>query len=668
MRQTTLQRARAGLKVAPLVIGCLFAGAGAGAWAQAGSKPASAQTVEANARVLQQLPFADRADYDAATRGLVAPFDEKILDANGHAVRIPQSYEFLKAATSPDTVNPSLWRMAQLNANAGLYRVVERVYQVRGLDLANMTIVEGDTGLIVIDPLLVTETARAALDLYHRHRPRKPVVAVIYTHSHADHFGGVRGVVDEADVKSGKVQVIGPAGFMEEAASENVFAGTAMFRRGVYQAGASVQPGARGVVDTGIGKTGAGAGTISLIAPTVTIEKPLELRRIDGVDIEFQQTPGTEAPAEMNLYLPQWRVLDVAENATQTMHNLLTPRGALVRDARAWSRYLDECLVRYGDRADVLLAQHNWPTWGAENIRTLLADQRDMYAYLNNQTLHLINQGYAPLDIAEAMKALPGELARKWYTRGYYGSLSFNVRAVYQRYMGFYDGNPASLAPLAPVDAARRYVEAMGGQAAVVRLVRAAIGKGEYRWAAQLGNHAVLAQPQDRPAREAQADALEQLAYQSENALWRNMYLSAVQELREGVQPPLRRSSADLVRALTPGMFFDFMAVRVQADKAQGHDMTLDWVFPDLGKSFAITLRNGVLTYRENSRHPAADATVTMSKPTLDRISLRQVDLASAVARGEVRIEGNAARLPELMGLLASFDPGFAIVTPRQAP
>ncbi|WP_231881483.1 alkyl sulfatase dimerization domain-containing protein [Cupriavidus necator] len=629
------------------------------------AKPASATTAASNAAVHQQLPFTDRADYEAVERGLVAPFRGEVRDASGRVIWNPADYDFLRAEAAPDTVNPSLWRMAQLNAHAGLFRVTDGVYQVRGMDLANMSIIEGRTGVIVVDPLTRSETARAALELYYANRPRKPVVAVIYSHSHVDHFGGVRGVVDEADVKAGKVAILAPAGFMQEAASENVFAGTAMFRRAIYQGGYGVVRGARGQVDTGIGKGVPLGGTTGLIPPTVQIVKPYEARHIDGVAFEFQLTPGTEAPAEMNFYLPGKRALCMAENATRTMHNILTPRGALVRDPKAWGRFLDASLVRYGDRADVLFAQHNWPTWGGENIRTMLADERDMYTFLNDRTLHLINQGMTPLEIADTMKKLPGKLDQTWYTRGYYGSLSFNARAVYQRYMGFYDGNPANLDPLPPVESGKRYVQAMGGSGHVLDLMRDAMAKGDFRWAAQLGNNLVFAEPGNTAARQAQADTLEQLAYQSENSLWRNMYLSGAKELRGGV-PTLGsvRNAADLVRAMEPSMFFDYMGVRLDSDKAQGHDMTLNWVFTDLGKPFALTLRNGVLTYRENSRHARADATVTMTKATLDGIGLRELDLPQAVREGKVKVEGDAGKLTQLIGMLATFDPSFGIVAP----
>ncbi|KUE84819.1 alkyl sulfatase [Cupriavidus necator] len=628
------------------------------------SRPASAATAARNASVLQQLPFADREDYVSATRGLIAPYRSDTMSSDGQVVWSPQAYDFLRTDKSPDTVNPSLWRQAQLNAYAGLFQVTDRVYQIRGLDLANMTIVEGDTGLILIDTLATSETAKAALTLYYQSRPRKPVVAVIYTHSHLDHFGGVRGVVDEADVKAGKVAIYAPAGFLEEAVSENVFAGTAMLRRSYYQGATMVPRGERGQVDAGIGKGAPKHGTLGLIAPTVVLKEPVETRRIDGVDFEFQLTPGTEAPAEMNIWLPRFKALCMAENATPTMHNILTPRGALVRDAKAWGKYLDDSLVRYGNKAEVLFAQHNWPTWGGERIRNLLADQRDMYTWLNDRTLHLLNMGLTPAEIADDMRKLPGNLEKKWYTRGYYGSLSFNARAVYQRYLGFYDANPANLDPLTPVDAGRHYVAAMGGAANVLKLMRAAVDKGDYRWAVQLGNHLVFADPANAQARNLQADALEQLGYQSESSLWRNMYITGAQELRAGVHTASGNRATDLVRALEPSMFFDLLAVRLDSDKAQGHDMTLNWVFTDRKVPFALTLRNGVLTYREGRLHDKADATISMSKDTLDRINLRQVDLAAAVQKGDVRIEGDGRKLGELMGMLVTFRPDFNVVTP----
>ncbi len=625
---------------------------------------ASAQTAANNAAVLQQLPFSDRTDYESVSKGLIAPFKGQIKEAAGKVIWDVQAYDFLAKDKNPDSINPSLWRLAQLSAHAGLFEVSPRLYQVRGLDLANMTIIEGDDGLIIIDPLTVTETAKAALELYYQNRPRKPVVAVIYSHTHVDHFGGVRGVVDEADVKAGKVKVFAPVGFMEHVMSENVFAGNAMSRRAQYQFGSLLPRGERGQVDAGLGKSSPSGGTVTLIPPTDLIEKELETRTIAGLDVEFQLTPGTEAPAEMNLYLPQLRALCMAENATQMMHNILTPRGAQVRDAKAWAQYLDSSLARYGDKSDVLFAQHNWPTWGGERIRTFLADQRDMYAFLNDRTLHLLNQGLTPLEVADAIKKLPGTLDQKWYTRGYYGSLSFNVRAVYQRYLGFYDGNPANLNPLPPVETAKRSVEAMGGQAAVLEKMHAAMAKGDYRWAAQLGNQLLFADPENPDARKAQAETLEQMGYQSENATWRNMYLTGAMELRNGVPAHAGSSvSGDMVRAMSPEMFFDFLAIRLDSDKAVGHDMTLNWTFEDQNKDFTLTLRNGVLTHRAGL-NPQADAGVSMSKATLEQISLKQLDFPTAIQKGLIKLQGNGKKIAELMGSLDTFTPQFNIVTP----
>jgi alkyl sulfatase BDS1-like metallo-beta-lactamase superfamily hydrolase len=625
---------------------------------------ASPQTTASNAAVLKQLPFTDRTDYESVTKGLIAPFKGQVKDASGKVIWDIQAYDFLTKDQAPESVNPSLWRLAQLSAHAGLFEVSPRLYQVRGLDLANMTIIEGDDGLIIIDPLTMAETAKAALDLYYQNRPHKPVVAVIYSHTHVDHFGGVRGVIDEADVKAGKVKVFAPAGFMEHVMSENVYAGNAMSRRAQFQFGSLLPRGEKGQVDAGLGKRTPSGGTVTLIPPTDLIDKELETRTIAGLEVEFQLTPGTEAPAEMNLYLPQLRALCMAENATQMMHNILTPRGAQVRDAKAWAEYLDGSLARYGDKSDVLFAQHNWPTWGSERIRTFLADQRDMYAFLNDRTLHLLNQGLTPLEIADSIKKLPGSLDQKWYTRGYYGSLSFNTRAVYQRYMGFYDGNPANLNPLPPVETAKYTVEAMGGEAAVLEKMRAAINKGEYRWAAQLGNQLLFANPDNGDARKAQAEALEQMGYQSENATWRNMYLTGAMELRNGVPPHAGTSvSVDMVRAMSPQMFFDFLAVRLDSEKAAGHDLTLNWTFEDLNKDFNLTLRNGVLTHRAGL-NAQADASVTMSKATLEQISLKQLDIPTAIQKGLIKLQGNGKKLGELMTSLDTFAPQFNIVTP----
>ncbi|MFN9525939.1 MAG: alkyl/aryl-sulfatase [Pseudomonadaceae bacterium] len=629
------------------------------------AKPASEITRTLNQSWLQRLPFEDQSSFEDARRGLIAPFTGVVENAKGQVVWDRLAYNFLDGNDAPASVNPSLWRMGQLNNMAGLFEVRERIYQIRGMDLSNMTIIEGESGLILIDPLISTETARAGLELYYQHRPRKPVRAVIYSHSHVDHFGGVRGVIDEADVKAGKVRVIAPEGFYEHAVSENVLAGPAMMRRAQYMYGALLPRGERGQVDSGLGKGTPSNATVTLIAPTELIAQPLETHVIDGLEIEFQLTPGTEAPAEMNMYLPQFKTLCMAENATHTQHNVLTLRGALVRDAKVWAHYLDEALVRYGEQAEVLFAQHHWPTWGGERIREYLADQRDMYAFLDSQTLRLINQGLTATEIAAELRSLPPRLASKWYSRDYYGSLSHNVRAVYQRYMGFYDGNPANLDPLPPEDAGRRYVAAMGGADAVLKTANQAFADGDYRWAAQLLNHLVFAEPDNAAARELQADTLEQLGYQSENATWRNVYLSGAHELRSGVAAARARNGApDMVRALTPSMFFDYLAVRIDAMKAADEDLSINWRFTDLDENYALTLRNGVLTHRKQSRHAQADIDLSMSKELLDRIALKETGFLKEATIGGIEIANGRLKLLKLLGGLDEANPQFNLVTP----
>jgi alkyl sulfatase BDS1-like metallo-beta-lactamase superfamily hydrolase len=635
------------------------------------AQPAQPATITANRVWLSQLPFEDRADYKDAHRGFVATLDQPVLqNEGGRVVWDPAAYQF-ESGAAPATVNPSLWRQAQLNNESGLFKVTDRMYQIRGLDLANMTIVEGDTGVIVIDPLLSAETAKAGLDLYYRNRPKKPVVTVIYTHSHVDHFGGVKGIISEQDVAQGKVRVIAPSGFMEEAVSENVLAGNAMSRRAQYMYGSLLPKSATGQVDAGLGK-GLSRGTITLIAPSEQIAQPIETRRIDGIDIEFQLTPGTEAPAEMNLYFPQLRALCIAENAVHTQHNLLTLRGAKVRDAKTWSYYLGQTLSRYGDRSDVLVGQHHWPTWGKERVAKLLADQRDMYAYLNDQTLHLINQGLAPMDIAERLQKLPEPLASQWYARDYYGSISFNVRAVYQRYLGFYDGNPASLNPLPPVQSARKTIEWMGGADAVLAKARAAYTAGEYRWVAQITNQLVFADPGNKAARDLQANTLEQLGYQSENSTWRNAYLTGAQELRHGAPTSSNQgaASADIIRALTVPMFFDYLGVRLNADKAAGRVMLINWIFTDSGEKYAMTLSNGALTYLPDSSHQKPTATVTLSKMALTRIGAAQGKPGNTMAslKDQVQVTGDEGALKTLFGMMDSFSPTFDVITPVRVP
>jgi len=636
--------------------------------AQTAPKPPEPATLQAHADMAKTLPFADRQDFEDAMRGFIGTVPDALVPGAGaRPAWSMKPYDFLQAAQPADTVNPSLWRQAQLNAIHGLFKVSDRVYQVRGFDLANMTIVEGDASLIVIDPLLTAETARAALALYHQHRPRKPVGTVIYTHGHVDHFGGVKGVVDEADVAAGRVQVIAPAGFMETAVAENILAGNAMSRRSQYQFGTLLAPGARGQVDTGLGKALA-RGTITLIAPTSSIEKPTETRTIDGVQFVFKLVPGSEAPSEMLMYLPQQRVLNMAEDVTHNMHNLYTIRGAEVRDGNLWSKYIDEARVAFGGEAEVLIAQHHWPTFGSERIVGLLKKQRDMYKFINDQSLRLLNQGYTAAEIAETLR-MPASLAREWSARGYYGTLRHNAKGVYQKYLGWYDANPANLDPLPPVEAAKKTVQYMGGADAVVARAREDFAKGEYRWVASAMNQVVHADPANRAARELGADALEQLGYQAEAGTWRSAYLVGAMELRRGVPKVPGGSSlnADTLKAVSNELFFDFLGVRLDAAKAEGKTMVINWHFTDSGQKFVLTLENSALTHVAGRQAEAADANVTLSRATLDAITLKQTSFPEAVRSGQVRIEGDRAKLGELLAMLDTFEPMFPIVEPRAA-
>jgi alkyl sulfatase BDS1-like metallo-beta-lactamase superfamily hydrolase len=632
----------------------------------AGARPAEPATVDAQRRVLQQLPFNDRADFDDARRGFVATLpDAETRSADGRIVYSMRLHAFIdRVDPAPDTVNPSLWRQARLNQLHGLFEVTEHMYQVRSLDISNMTIVEGERGIFIIDPLLSAETAKAALELYYAHRQRRPVTAVIYSHSHADHFGGVRGVVDEADVRAGKVAVIAPRGFVEHAVSENVIAGNAMSRRAQYQFGALLPPGERGQVDSGLGRQ-LSRGTITLIAPTDVIQQPIERRLIDGVEVEFQLTPGTEAPAEMNLYFPALKVLNAAENVTHHLHNLYTLRGAEIRDGLGWAKYIDQMRLRYAALAEVMVAQHHWPVWGAERIGGMLAKQRDLYKYIHDQTVRMLNLGMKPREIAEQLQ-LPESIAREWFARGYYGTVSHNAKAVYQKYLGWYDGHPAHLNPLPQAESARRYVAYMGGAAAVLERARADFARGDYRWVAEVATQVVFAEPGHAAARALAADALEQLGYQAESGVWRNAYLSGANELRNGLPqgPIVASGSADVVRAIPLDLFFDFLAVRLNPDKAAGKRLVVHWTFPDVNETATLRMENSVLSHVMGQHLGEPHASITLDRRTLDEISLQRTTFQRAVLAGQARIEGSSAALQDLMGSLDTFVPMFEIVTP----
>jgi len=620
-----------------------------------------------NRAVQDALPFADRQDFDDAQRGFLGTLAEiEIKHDQGHVVWSLRDYAFLADEHAPPTVNPSLWRQARLNMTNGLFQVTDRIYQIRGFDVSNMTLIEGDRGVIVIDPLISTEVARAGLDLYRQHRGHRPVSAVIYTHSHTDHYGGVRGVIDGREVEAGAIEVIAPDRFMEEVVSETVLAGTAMSRRAQFQFGPTLPKGPRGQVDAGLGKV-TSRGTVTLIPPTRTIMAPIETHRIDGVEIVFQVTPETEAPAEMHMFYPALRALNLAENATHNLHNIYPIRGAQVRDANAWAKYLNEALDRFGRDTDVVFAQHHWPTWGNARALDYLRRQRDLYKYLHDQTVRLMNHGYKAAEIAERL-TLPKSLASTWHVRPYYGTLSHNAKAVYQRYIGWYDANPANLNPLPPVERGKKYVEYMGGAEAAIRRAREDFAKGDYRFVAEAMSHVVFADPSNVAARRLGADALEQMGYAAESATWRNAYLLGALELRGGQASPAARApiSPDVVRAMSLDLFFDFLSVRLNGEKAEGVSTVINWVFSDLGRTYVLNLEHSALTYLADRRSADADATVTLSRPVLNRLVLREISLPDAIAQGLVMVEGAAGKVTDLFGLLDDFSLMFEVIEPKR--
>ena len=630
-----------------------------------GPKDPTPITRDANRALLDALPFGDTQDFEDARRGFLGTWHEdEIRHADGRVVWSLADEPFMGSETAPDTVNPSLWRQAQLNKLHGVFEVTERIYQVRGFDASNMTLIEGDGGVIVVDPMISTETARAGLDLYRQHRGERPVTAVIITHCHVDHYGGIRGVVSDEDVRTGRIEIYAPDQFMETVVAESVLPGPARNRRQQFQFGTFLPRGPRGLVDIGMAKT-LSRGTISLIPPTRSIGEPIETHTIDGVEIVFQLAPQTEAPAEMHMYYPAFRALNLAENATHSMHNVYPIRGAEVRDANAWAKYLNEAIDRFGRETDVVFAQHQWPVWGNARVLEYLGQQRDLYKYLHDQTVRLMNHGYTADEIAERL-TLPESLAKSWHVRGYYGTLSHNAKAVYQKYLGWYDANPAHLNPLPPVERARKYVEYMGGAAAIVERARGDFERGEYRFVAEAMSHVVFAEPSNAEARQLGADALEQLGYTAESGTWRNAYLFGAQELRHGttVLPGRALPNPYTLRAMSLDFVFDYLGVRVNADKAEGRTLVLTWVFSDQGRQYTTTLDNCALTYLADRASDCADATITLERETLSQLILHQLTPDEAVAQGRIAVDGDLGKVVELFGLLDDFAPSFAVIEP----
>lgn len=633
--------------------------------AHAAPNEASEVTRKANDALLSYLPFANKQDFEDANHGFIADLPSPVIkgDAGNTVIDLSQ-YDFLKTeGPTPTTVNPSLWRQSQLLAIRGLFKVVDGIYQVRNIDLANITFVRGKTGWIVIDPLTSVETARAALALVNDKVEKLPVSAVIFTHSHVDHFAGVRAIVTEADAKSGKVPVIAPEGFMEEAVSENVFAGTAMSRRASYMYGNLLPKGSKGTVSGGLGITTA-AGTITLLEPNKLIEKTGETLSVDGIEVVFQMAPGTEAPAEMLFYFPQFKAIDLAEDANHTLHNILTLRGAKVRSAQKWASALGQTLDLWGADAVVSFGSHHWPQWGNDRVVQHLEKQRDLYKYINDQTLRMANQGMTMNEIAEAF-VLPDSLAKEFYNRGYYGNLKHNVRATYQLYLGFWDGNPANFDPLPPAEEAKKYVEMIGADK-MIDTATAAYAKGEYRWAATVANKVVFADPKNQAARAIEADALEQMGYQAESGPARNFYLSGAQELRGGVKKMVtpNTSSPDIIRGMTTEMFLDFLAIHLNGPRVGDKSYLFNLNFPDINAKYVLTVKNGVMNYSKDKQLDQADGTVTLNRTTLDDIALGKLKLGNLSESGEVTIDGDKAKFKEMLTHFDQFDFWFTISEP----
>ncbi|WP_192564576.1 alkyl/aryl-sulfatase [Pseudomonas gozinkensis] len=619
--------------------------------------PATAAVIQAS---IKGLDLSDNRDMEDAQRGFIARPTGKILGSDGNVLIDFDAYRFVEGQ-APATVNPSLWRHAMLNAQIGLFKVRDGIYQLRGFDIANMTLIDGQTGWIVVDPLTSRESAAAALAFAREHLGNKPVTAIIFTHDHADHFGGVLGITSSSEVAQRNIPIVAPAGFMEEATSENILAGPAMARRSMYQFGKNLTPGVTGIVDTGLGKNVA-YGSMGILPPTQIIDQPIQPLVLDGVSFVFHNMPGAEAPAELTFSIPSLKAYGGAELLAQTMHNLLPIRGAKVRDALRWSEYTQIALDELGD-TEVYFGQHNWPIWGNERIREFITKHRDVYKYLHDQTVRLMNAGYTPNEIADKIQ-LPDSLASYFGTRGYYGDLRHNVKAIYQMYLGAYDGNPAHLNPLVPKESAKRYVELMGGNAKVIEAARVAYDKGEYRWVAELLDQAVLAKPDDTAAKELLARAYEQMGYQAESATWRNSYLTAAMELRNG--PPVkgvkRSDLIELMKQTPTERFLEAMAASLDGPAADGKSWTFNLVLTDTNESFVLWIENAVLHYRKGPTAANANATLTVTKDLFVQLLGGTAGLKETLTSDDLKVDGSKVDLVRFLGLLEKAPGNFAIV------
>jgi alkyl sulfatase BDS1-like metallo-beta-lactamase superfamily hydrolase len=605
----------------------------------------------------------DRKDFDFASSGFICTRADPVIkhDSGSRAAFDLSAYKYLEG-DAPESANPSLWRQAQILTRHGLFKVADRIYQVRGFDVSTVSFIDAGAGWIVVDPLTTVEVARAAFDLVRENVADKAVLAVIYSHSHVDHYGGVGGVTSAADAAAGKVKIIAPEGFLEHAVAENIIAGPAMLRRARFQFGITLPCCAEGEMTSGLGPRPS-LGSLSLIAPTDVITETGQEITVGDVTMVFQLTPGTEAPAEMNFYLPQFRAVFMAENANLTMHNLLPARGALVRDAKAWADYLTESIRLFGDKSDVMFAAHGIPRFGQDEIVSFLTQHRDAYKFLHDQTVRLMNNGLTAPEIAEELK-LPDVLAKQWFNRGYYGTMSHNAKAIYQRYLGWYDANPANLNPLPPEPAAKKYVTAMGGADAVTKLATDAVNGGDLRWAATLLNHVVFADDKNQAARNQLADIYTALGFETEAGTWRNIYLTGAQELRSGpVQLPPGGFSPDVLSATTTSMLLDFAAVRVNPARA-AEPFKLNLELTDRKEKHLITVSNGVLIHEEGVSDPKAGATARMKRPDLLMTLFVGTPFQPRVESGDIVINGDASLYAALVGLIEPLAPNFPIVTP----
>jgi alkyl sulfatase BDS1-like metallo-beta-lactamase superfamily hydrolase len=644
-----------------VILALLIGAAPVSAFAQAAAKTASKATVDAQQRVAAGLPVEDGRDADFADRGYLGTLSDPIIKAkDGKPVWNLEAYAWMDGK-APGTVNPSLWRHMGLLRKHGLYALSDNMWQVRGFDVSNMTVIKGTTGWILIDPLTSRDTAAAALRLVNEKLGLRPVTAVIYSHSHADHFGGVRGVVDEADVKAGKVAIIAPEHFLAETASENVMAGSAMSRRATFQFGSNLTPGPQGQMGSGIGR-GIAGGDITLITPTIDIRKTGEIREVDGVTLEFQMVPASEAPAEMNVYVPSSRTFLAAEIATCSLHNILTPRGAKVRDAHAWAGFLNEAVNLYADRSETIASSHCWPRFGQSEVKGWLSGQRDNYRYLHDQTVRMMNKGMTQTEIAEALKAPPA-IANQWFNKGYYGTYSHNSKAIYQYYLGWYDAVPANLNPHPPGVRAAKFVAAMGGAKKLLAEAKKAIAAGDYRWSSDLLNQLVFADPKNAEGRTLLADSYEQQGYQAESAIWRNMFLSAARDLREGVKASITTQNIDMISAIPTGLLLDSVATRLDpvaiADKA----LTINFVFTDRQEKAKISVGNSVMFSEMGSSHSMPAATVTGPRQLFLALLFLKMPLAQLEGAG-LKVEGDRSAVEALQAALDPMPGPFNIAEP----